>query len=465
MAEPGEHGQEEGDLSCRVEDEEDSECNGGEALGYDVHNFSKKMLVHYSALRFYLETYILFWMKKFKILTLGCRTNQYESQGYADQLRKMGYDPAKEGEVADLCIVNTCTVTESADSHSRHEIRTLLRDHPDAQFAVTGCMAESAPDAILSIDERIRIIPNAKKEALIEELFPDYENLPEFAIQQFDSHTRAFVKVQDGCNSFCTYCIIPYVRGRSRSRQITEVVAEVEGLVANGYKEVVITGINVGDFDGGGRLADLVRAVDAVPGLKRLRISSIDPDEVDEDLADAVLNGRVTCPSMHIVLQAGSNVVLKRMNRKYTRQIFLDTVEKLTRRNPDFTFTTDVIVGFPGETEADFKETLDIVKQVQFAKVHMFPYSPRKRTRAALYPNQVPADVMRQRKTELLHLAEQTGFALRQKYVGRKMTVLTENGNMGHTENFLPVVIQAKPNELIECELIANTPEGLLAKN
>lgn len=408
-------------------------------------------------------------MKKFKVVTLGCRTNQYESQGYMDQLRQMGYRAAEEGEEADLCIVNTCTVTEGADSSSRHEIRALLRDHPKARVAVTGCMVESAPEALLQIDGRIQIVRNGEKEELVNQIFPEEEDLPEFSIQAFDDHTRAFVKVQDGCNSFCTYCIIPYVRGRSRSRPMEEIVREVEGLVANGYKEVVITGINVGDFDGGGKLADLVRVVDAIPGLKRLRISSIDPDEVDEDLADAVLNGKTTCPSMHIVLQAGSNVTLKRMNRKYTRQIFIDTVEKMMARNRDFTVTTDIIVGFPGETEADFTETLELVDRVKFAKVHMFPYSPRKRTRAALYPNRVPQEVIKKRKQELLRLAEKTGFELRQKFVGRRMEVLLENETKpgflsGHTANFLRVWIPAghhQPNEMVEVEIVGNEPDGL----
>jgi len=407
-------------------------------------------------------------MKKFKVVTLGCRTNQYESQGYADQLRRMGFVPAKEEERADLCIVNTCTVTEGADSSSRHEIRSLLKLHPEAQFAVTGCMAESAPDAIRSIDSRIRIVPNLEKERLVEHLFPEEAGLPEFNIQAFDGHTRAFVKVQDGCNSFCTYCIIPYVRGRSRSRPIGEVVREVEGLVANGYKEVVLTGINVGDFDGGGNLAALVRAVDQVNGLERLRISSIDPDEVDADLMGAVLGGKKTCPSMHIVLQAGSNVVLKRMNRKYTRQIFLDTVDRLKQKAPDFTVTTDVIVGFPGETEADFEETLEVISHVRFAKVHMFPYSPRNRTRAALYPNQIGGEIIRRRKSELLRRAEQSAFDLRNRFVGRKMRVLLENEEgeeriSGHTPNFLRVFLpkgNLKQNDLIEVELIENRPEG-----
>ncbi len=410
-------------------------------------------------------------MKKFKVVTLGCRTNQYESQGYSDQLRRLGYVPAKEGEEADLCIVNTCTVTEGADRTSRHEIRHLLRAHPNAKVAVTGCMAESAPDIVRGIDPRIEIVPNAEKERLLNRIMPE-ETWPEFNIQAFDGHTRAFVKVQDGCDSFCTYCILPYVRGRSKSRKIPEIVREVEGLVANGYKEVVITGINVGDFDGGGRLADLVRAVDRVEGLERLRISSIDPDEVDADLASAVLNGRTTCPSMHIVLQAGSNVVLKRMNRKYTRQIFLETVEGMLQKEPDFTVTTDIIVGFPGESEADFQETLDIVSKVRFAKVHMFPYSPRKRTRAALYPNQVGPDVIRRRKQELLRLAEKTAFELRNRFVGRQMPVLLENEEkdgmlFGHTPNFLRVMTlrqNFQPNDLIDLELVENTPAGLLGR-
>lgn len=408
-------------------------------------------------------------MKKFKVATLGCRTNQYESQGYADQLRQMGYAMAGEGEEADLCIVNTCTVTEGADSSSRHQVRSLLRENPQAQVVVTGCMAESAPNALLQIDSRIQIVPNAQKEQLVKHLFPDEENLPEFNIQAFDGHTRAFVKVQDGCNSFCTYCIIPYVRGRSRSRSIGDVVKEVEGLVANGYKEVVITGINVGDFDGGGRLADLVRAVDGVEGVKRLRISSIDPDEVDDDLADAVIHGKTTCPSMHIVLQAGSNVTLKRMNRKYTRQIFIDTVERMMQKLPDFTATTDIIVGFPGETDVDFAETLDLVERLPFAKVHMFPYSPRKRTRAALYPNQVAQEVIRKRKQELLRLAEKCAFELRERYVGRTMEVLLENeakGGLisGHTANFLRVWIPSEthePNDLVTVKLTGNEPDGL----
>ena len=215
--------------------------------------------------------------KKFKIATLGCRTNQYESAAYASQLGALGYTEAGDLDPAEICIVNTCTVTHSADSDSRQRIRELQRKNPGAKVVVTGCLAES-----LTGLENVVVVPNSRKEALVEELFPDHADLPEFKIDNFGAHTRAFVKVQDGCNSFCTYCIIPYVRGRSTSRPLAEILAEIQGLIANGYKEIVLTGINIGDFENEGkvRLADLVRAVDALEGLERLRVSSIDPDEV-----------------------------------------------------------------------------------------------------------------------------------------------------------------------------------------
>ncbi len=411
--------------------------------------------------------------KKFKVVTLGCRTNQYESQAYSDQLNQMGYLPAGDGEEAELCIVNTCTVTESADSSSRHQIRQLARQNPGARIVVTGCLAERKPEELKALPGVDLLVTNKDKENLLSLVFPEDE-IPEFAIHQFEAHTRAFVKVQDGCNSFCTYCIIPYVRGRSRSRRLEEILEEIRGLIRNGYKEVVLTGINIGDFDGAPqsgenplRLADLVRAVDKVEGLERLRVSSIDPDEVDDDLADAILNGKRTCPSMHIVLQSGSNVILKRMNRKYTREVFVETIERLKAARPDFTFTTDVIVGFPGESERDFEDTLEMMDKVRFAKVHMFPFSARERTRAALYPNKVPQELIQERKQRLLRRAEQHAYALRQGYVGSRRRVLFEKEESGHTDNFLPVFVKEtriKANDLLDVEFIDNHPDGLLGR-
>ncbi len=416
--------------------------------------------------------------KRYSISVLGCRTNQYEAQAMKDQLEALGYVQAQDGEEADISIVNTCTVTEGADSSSRHAIRSLAKKNPNGQVIVTGCLAEREPEKLYGIQGVNKVVSNKHKENLIRDLFPE-EDVPEFSITKFEAHTRAFVKVQDGCNSFCTYCIIPYVRGRSRSRSLESIVDEVTSLIASGYKEVVITGINVGDFDGGisgegkVRLSDLVRAIDVLPGLERLRISSIDPDEVDDDLLDAVMNGKTTCHSMHIVLQSGSNTILKRMNRKYTRQIFFETIRRLKSFDPDFTFTTDVIVGFPGESEQDFCETLEVVEAVQFSKVHMFPYSSRPRTRAALYKDQISYDVIQERKSRLLVKAEEVSFDLRQKYIGREMEVLTEkrvNGEAveisGHTRNFLPVSIEDPHHKLTENQTVRvaikeNRPDGL----
>jgi threonylcarbamoyladenosine tRNA methylthiotransferase MtaB len=408
--------------------------------------------------------------KKYRIVTLGCRTNQYESQAYADQLQKMGYEAAQKEEKADLCIVNSCTVTKEADHSSKAQIRKLANANPEAKVIVTGCLVDNGSENLLTIGPNVETVSNKNKENLIKEIFPDAENLPEFSIQRFEAHTRAFVKVQDGCNSFCTYCIIPYVRGRSRSRKISEVIDEVKGLVRNGYKEVVITGINVGDFeDGDHTLADLIKEVDRVEGIRRVRLSSIDPDEVDEALTDAILHGTNTCASMHIVLQAGSNAVLKKMNRKYTKQMFIDTVEKLCRINPTFTITTDVIVGFPHETEEDFEQTLDLIRRLPFAKVHVFPYSKRPRTRAALYPIQVPPEIAKDRKQKLLRLAEQRAFEVRQDYVGKKMSVLLEGKEkegyiFGHTDNFLLVKVPSqglRPNEIIEVVIEENRADAL----
>ena len=418
--------------------------------------------------------------KKYRVEALGCRTNQYEAQAFRDQLENLGYEKASDDEEAELVIVNTCTVTEGADSNSRHLIRNLVRKNPEGKVLVTGCLAERDPKGIASIQGVTDVISNKDKEVLLKKVFPDTD-LPEFSITRFDAHTRAFVKVQDGCNSFCSYCILPYVRGRSRSRTVDDIVKEVETLVANGYKEVVITGINVGDFDGGVkrgetkvRLAELVHAVDQVEGLKRLRVSSIDPDEVDEELQEVLLNGKCTCKSIHLVLQSGSNQVLKRMNRKYTRQIFLETVRRIQAACPDFTFTTDVIVGFPGETEHDFEETLDVLKTVQFAKVHMFPFSVREGTKAEFFENKICADVMRQRRAKVLEVDENEAFLLRQKFVGRTMSLLTENIDdddpeyiSGHTDNFLRVSIPKedyRPNELLDVVLLQNTPKGFIGE-
>ncbi len=406
--------------------------------------------------------------KRLKTVTLGCRTNQYESSAFASQLGALGYK--SDGESPTLCVVNTCTVTGEAHKASQRAVRRLLKEHPDAKIVVTGCAVAAKGGLGEEFGGKIEIVPNGEKEELVRTLYPDVEELPEFKIDHFAAHTRAFIKVQDGCNSYCSYCIIPFVRGRSRSRPIGEILEEAKGLIGSGYKEIVLTGINIGDFDGGATLADLVREVDQLEGLKRLRLSSIDPDEVDDDLASAILEGKRTCPSMHIVLQSGSNITLKRMRRKYTLQEFYKTAERLRKARPDFTYTTDVIVGFPGEAEEDHKATLRVIEETGFAKVHVFPYSERQGTRAARMEGQLPKAVIDARKREVLTAAERSAFRVREGYVGREMEVLWESVDgdriAGHTENFLRVIAPKegrRPNSLSQVRITCNTPEGLVA--
>ncbi|MBT3393791.1 MAG: tRNA (N(6)-L-threonylcarbamoyladenosine(37)-C(2))-methylthiotransferase MtaB [Waddliaceae bacterium] len=404
--------------------------------------------------------------KTFKITALGCRANQYEAQAMADQLRALGCREAADSEVADVCIVNSCTVTDSADKKSRYLIRRFAKENPGATIVVTGCMAERIPDLAEKVPEVDHVVGNKDKEHLISILFPELEKLPEFTIKSFEGHTRAFVKIQDGCNSFCTYCIIPYVRGRSRSRKVEDIVKEVQRLVDSGYKEVVLTGINIGDYEDGTKtLADLIRAIDGVDGLERLRLSSIDPNDFDDDLYDALMTSRTTCPSLHLVLQSGSNAVLKKMNRKYSRHDYYDVVERFRNGNADFTFTTDIIVGFPGETEKDFQDTIDVVQEVGFVHAHIFPYSDRPGTIASKYEEKISAATIKERKETLSRVANNTAYDIRERYIGKTMQVLIENGSKGHTENFLPAIVnEGKANTMVKVLLVENTQEALIGK-
>ncbi len=414
-------------------------------------------------------------MKKFKVITLGCRTNQYESQAYINQLLKEGFEEVIGDDEADICIVNTCTVTESADKRSLYQIRKAIRDHKPDKLIVTGCLVESAGKKISEISGVNHVVSNPKKEQLLPIVYPE-KHWAEFKIETFEAHTRAFVKIQDGCNSYCSYCVIPFVRGRSRSKSTSDIIKEVEGLVQNGYKEIVLTGINIGDFDGNQtppvRLAELIKRVDEVPGVERIRVSSIDPDEIDEPLIDAIVNGKKTAPSMHIVLQSGSNLTLKRMRRKYTSQDFLDAISRLKKACPKFTFTTDIIVGFPGETEIEFQDTLDIMNEIYFAKVHMFPYSDRPKTRASRMPNKVSDELILKRKQKLLRLAEKNAFKLRNQFVGSTFDVLIESEiepgvYMGLSENFLPVYInnnKLRTNTVVTTKCVKNSSKGFIGE-
>jgi threonylcarbamoyladenosine tRNA methylthiotransferase MtaB len=409
-------------------------------------------------------------IKTFAIAAIGCRTNQYEAEAFKNQLEGLGYVQAEEGKPADLCLIHTCAVTENAESSSRHAIRSFIHRYRGSRVVVTGCLAKKEAASIAKINGVTDVIPTEDKEAVIQSLFPG-ESIRPFAIARFDGHTRAFVKVQDGCDHFCSYCTVPYLRGRSRSRPMAPILEEIRDLVRSGYQEIVLTGVNIGDYcDGESTIADLVCQVDAIPGVSRLRLSSINPNEVGDRLLHAIVDGRSTCSSMHLVLQSGSNAVLTNMRRLYSRELYLEKVLRFQELSPDFIFTTDIIVGFPGETEADFHDTLDIISRVQFAKVHMFPYSERPQTRAARASDKVPLEIIQERKARVLQLADSVAFERRKAFVGRIMDVLTESGNddgyiQGLTKNGLTVLLpkaSLRPNQLLKARLDKNTSCGFI---
>lgn len=408
----------------------------------------------------------------FRVVALGCRTNQYEGQAMAAQLEKLGWHRGEETDPIELCIVNTCTVTPGADRTSRATIRRLAHQYPLARIWVTGCLAERDPAIVQALPGVVAVVPNAEKESLVGQIHPTRE-IPPFIVERFEGKTRAFVKVQDGCNSFCSYCIIPYVRGRSRSKTLEVIEAECRQLIANGFQEIVLTGINIGDFNGGDKknptsLGQLVQRLDALEGYARLRISSIDPDDLDEELLQSIIHGRHTCHSMHIVLQSGSNAVLTRMRRKYSRQDFIDTVLQLKEADPFFTITTDVIIGFPGETEDDFQQTLAMIDFLESPHVHIFPYGVRPGTLAASYTDLIPPAQIQARRQRASVCAEQAAFRGRARYVGMVVTVLTEEPTtqygQGHTDTFIRVIL-TKPlpaHQTVQVRITENMPEGLV---
>jgi threonylcarbamoyladenosine tRNA methylthiotransferase MtaB len=403
-------------------------------------------------------------MKKFIIDAFGCRTNQYEAQLFREQLEERGFEEGKT-EVS-LCLIHTCSVTALAEKSCRAKIRTLCKKYPNARIVVTGCFANRSFDEIRAIDPRVEVVVEKKKEEIVPSLFKfSNEENKKKSISHFHGHTRAFVKVQDGCNSFCSYCIIPKLRGRSSSRSIEEILQEVEALVESGFQEIILTGVNIGEFEEG--LPSLVRAIDKIKGVKRLRLSSIDPNHLDEELMAALVEGRATMPHLHMVLQSASNEILKKMRRTYTAELFLQKVEEIRKKKNDFCFSTDVIVGFPSESEEDFLKTATFIEKVGFVKVHIFPYSKRPNTLAAQMKEQLFPSTILQRKLYLTKIAEEIGFRQREKFVGKKEKVLIEKGNVGHTSHFLPVRMEnctGSANEIALVELIKNQKDHLIGK-
>jgi len=374
---------------------------------------------------------------RFTIKTLGCKANQYDSQLLREDLLRRGFAECPGEGDADVCIVNTCTVTAQSDAKSRQAIRVLKRQNPSALVVVTGCYAHVNADEVGRMPEVDAVFDNPSKEILADgicgllNVAQPLRQPPCSGITFFSGHTRAFVKIQDGCDKNCSYCIVPFARGRSRSRPLAEIRSEIEALVANGYREVVLTGIHIGSFgverEGDrNRLAELIETLLGIEGLIRVRLSSIDPNEIDHSLIEAIRNSPQVCCHLHIPLQSGSDAILRRMNRGYTRADYLRTVALLKRELPGISITTDVMVGFPGETDSDFGQSREVVLRAEFSKVHIFPFSSRPGTPAERFPHHVPAAIVRERKSRLSADAAVAALKSKKRLQGQIVEVLVE---------------------------------------
>ncbi|HUG94484.1 MAG TPA: tRNA (N(6)-L-threonylcarbamoyladenosine(37)-C(2))-methylthiotransferase MtaB [Planctomycetaceae bacterium] len=369
-----------------------------------------------------------------RLVTLGCKVNQYETQLVRETLLKNGYREAAEGEAADLCVVNTCTVTSEGDAKSRKVIRGMARQNPGTRTLVMGCYATRDPEAVSRLPGVFEVVTDKRE---LPDVFDrlGVVDLPN-GISHFDGRHRAYVKVQDGCLLRCTYCIIPQVRPGLRTRPAGEIEDEVRRLLENGYREIVISGIHVGHYGvettraRSGlppfRLWHLFRRLDRIPGAWRMRLSSIEAAEINDDFIAAAADCEHLCPQFHPALQSGSDAVLRRMRRRYSVGRFLETLGRLRERLDNPAFTTDVIVGFPGETDGEFEQTLQACRQARFMKVHVFPYSTRRGTAAAAFPDQVPAEVRKERCERLARLERELALRYYEGLVGRELEVLAE---------------------------------------
>lgn len=411
-------------------------------------------------------------MKKVALHNLGCKVNAYETEAMQQLLTEHGYEivPFKEG--ADIYIINTCTVTNMADRKSRQMLHRARKMNPEAIVVAAGCYVQTEAG---KVDESIDIIVGNNRKKDIIEILEEYEaescydarldinhtkEYEELSLSRTAEHTRAYIKVQDGCNQFCSYCIIPYARGRVRSRKLESVVAEVEKLAKNGYKEVVLTGIHLSsyglDFKEETTLLDLILKIHEVEGIERIRLGSLEPRIITEEFAKTLASLTKVCPHFHLSLQSGCDATLKRMNRRYTSGEYYEKCELLRKYFVNPALTTDVIVGFPGETEAEFQESFDFIDHVNFYETHVFKYSRREGTRAAVMDNQVPEEIKTKRSAALLALSRKKQEAYESAFIGTTKEVLIEektlvNGEeyyVGYTKEYVKIGQKFAKNEI-----------------
>ena len=400
-------------------------------------------------------------MKTVGLLSLGCKVNTYEMEFIKNELEKNNYEVLDFNDKCDIYIINTCTVTNTSDTKSNKMIRKARRNNPDACIVAMGCFIESQKNN--KFDDIDIVIGNKDKNKIIElldeyfenkkriiKLYTDFDSdFEDMYIEDFPGRTRAFVKIQDGCENFCSYCIIPYVRGKCRSKNNETVIKEIKALISHGYKEVVLTGIHTGnykykDIDFGDLLSDIVK----IDGLERIRISSIEVTELNDRVLDLIKNNSVIVDHLHIPLQAGSDEVLKLMNRKYDLEYFENKIKEIRDIRPNISITTDVIVGFNGESLELFNKTIETCRRIKFSKIHVFPYSERVGTKALELDGVVPAEERKRRSRELLKVSKELEIDYMNSFIGKEEDVLVEVSkdgySSGHTSNYLNVKIKGE---------------------
>lgn len=406
--------------------------------------------------------------------TLGCKVNQYDSEAMLESFERAGYRAVEFSAGADIYLINTCTVTGTGDQKSMKLIRRIHREHPDSDIIVAGCLAQRDAEKVAL--EGVRLVIGVQHRQQVVELYQQavaenrclcavesLKNIPfeNLFVSRHEGRTRATMKVQEGCDRYCSYCIIPYVRGPVRSMPVYEVRREAERLAEAGYREIVVTGIHLGSYGRGTEetLIDAIRAVHDAPGVCRVRLGSIEPVTVTEEFAQAVAEMKGVCRQFHLSMQSGSEGVLKRMRRRYTPDEYMRAVETIRKYMPDAAMTTDVIAGFPGETEEEHRETLAFVEKVGFARIHVFPYSRRSGTLADKMPDQVPEDVKHRRAQELIALGNKLEETYVQNMIGSTRDVLFERMAKdglceGYTGEYVRVRAEAQPNQIAQVRLL-----------
>lgn len=426
--------------------------------------------------------------KTVAIYTLGCKTNQYESNAIIQRFLENGYELVDFEDKADVYIVNTCTVTNMSDRKSRQILRRAKQKNPSSILIVIGCYVQVAKETLEEMDEIDILLGNNEKKDILkylekfekerQEKITDVmhqKEYVEFGSTTFTEKTRAVVKIQDGCDRFCSYCIIPFARGRVRSRKIEEVKEEITKISKLGIKEVVLTGIHIGsygkDFEEDIGLIDLLEEINKIEGIERIRLGSLEPKLITEEFVNRLKKLDKICHHFHLSLQSGCTETLKRMNRRYTAEEFRECARLLRENFKDVMFTADVIVGFPGETEEEFETTYNFLKEIKFYKIHVFKYSRRNGTKAATMPNQVPSELQEERSKKIIELSKEIQEEYNKAYIGKTVKVLmeekTEGYYRGHTDNYLYVSVKSDEdleNKMINVKIEDTENENLFGK-